>query len=143
MQKPFKKYFYPSRHFWMILLIYWISLIFYLSNQSYKPVWVVPPSAFNLIHEVRDEWPEILAHMTEYTVLTTLFAVNLSKFSRLNRQAIILWAILIVFLFSLSDEFHQSFIPGRNCSLFDIVCDSIGILIGTMIYKKIYDKRKT
>jgi VanZ family protein len=39
-----------------------------------------------------------------------------------------LTAILIVFFYSLSDEFHQTFIPGRNGTLVDVAIDMSGAL---------------
>ncbi len=44
-----------------------------------------------------------------------------------KRGALSLWAILLFcLLYGISDEFHQSFIPGRYPSLADIVADVIG-----------------
>lgn len=37
-------------------------------------------------------------------------------------------AITIVFLYALSDEFHQTFIPGRHGSLVDVCIDMCGAL---------------
>jgi VanZ family protein len=36
----------------------------------------------------------------------------------------------IVMLFALSDEFHQSFVPGRNPSLIDVGIDLLGAVLG-------------
>jgi VanZ family protein len=40
-----------------------------------------------------------------------------------------LTAFAIVFLFSISDEFHQTFIPGRNGTVVDVTVDMSGALI--------------
>lgn len=37
-------------------------------------------------------------------------------------------AALIVFLFSLSDEYHQTFIPGRNGTFLDVIIDIAGAM---------------
>ncbi len=34
-------------------------------------------------------------------------------------------------LFALSDEWHQSWVPGRSCSLLDVILDVIGLCIGS------------
>ncbi|RKY37816.1 MAG: VanZ family protein, partial [Candidatus Omnitrophota bacterium] len=39
-------------------------------------------------------------------------------------------------LYAISDEIHQTFIPGRNASVKDVVADCVGILIGLYIVKK-------
>ena len=38
-------------------------------------------------------------------------------------------AFLMAILFALSDEFHQSFVEGRNSSLIDVVIDGVGAAI--------------
>lgn len=49
-------------------------------------------------------------------------------------RAVLAWqrpyltAFIIVFLFSLSDEFHQTFIPGRNGTPVDVAIDMTGSL---------------
>jgi len=37
------------------------------------------------------------------------------------------------FLYAISDEFHQSFVPGRNMAVLDICFDSSGVLFGYLI----------
>ena len=45
------------------------------------------------------------------------------------------WALAV--LFAASDEFHQSFTPGRNPSPVDVlVFDNLGALIGLWMYSK-------
>lgn len=41
-----------------------------------------------------------------------------------------LWIFLAVALFGLSDEWHQSFVPGRDCSALDWLADVIGAKLG-------------
>jgi VanZ family protein len=45
-----------------------------------------------------------------------------------NRN-IALTVIIIGFLFALSDEIHQYFVPGRTMDMFDLLADMIGILL--------------
>lgn len=47
-----------------------------------------------------------------------------------------LWILvfLIAFLYGVSDECHQSFVPGRNFEIFDLLADAIGGAIGGYIY---------
>ncbi len=39
-------------------------------------------------------------------------------------------ALLAVMLFAFSDEFHQSFVPGRNSSIVDVAIDTAGACLG-------------
>jgi VanZ family protein len=44
-----------------------------------------------------------------------------------------MWCIGIVGLYSLTDEFHQRFVPGRNASLVDCGIDVAGAAIALII----------
>jgi VanZ family protein len=49
--------------------------------------------------------------------------------------------ILIGMLYGLSDEFHQSFVPGRACTFTDLMTDTAGVLTAAFIYILTYSKR--
>ena len=42
---------------------------------------------------------------------------------------------LAVVLWGVSDEFHQSFVPGRDASALDVVADALGFLIAVAIVR--------
>lgn len=44
------------------------------------------------------------------------------------------WAVLIVSLFGISDEFRQSFTPGREVEFADWVADTVGALLAVTLY---------
>jgi VanZ family protein len=46
----------------------------------------------------------------------------------------VLGCFLIAFVYSLTDEYHQSFVPGRNASLADCGIDAIGAAMGILAY---------
>jgi len=48
--------------------------------------------------------------------------------------AICLAGFLFAVLFGLSDEWHQSFVPGRTADRWDVVADGLGALLGTGIH---------
>ncbi len=43
--------------------------------------------------------------------------------------------IIILLAYALLDEIHQFYVKGRSSSFSDVILDSIGIFIGTLIYK--------
>jgi VanZ family protein len=45
---------------------------------------------------------------------------------------------LVGFLYSISDEIHQMFVPNRTFQIFDIVTDTAGILLAGVILWKLY-----
>jgi VanZ family protein len=48
---------------------------------------------------------------------------------------------LMTFLYAVTDEFHQSFVPGRNPSPLDVGIDCIGAGIGLIVWKRFYSNK--
>lgn len=64
-------------------------------------------------------------HVAEYALLFTLF-YWLLKDHFASRRAIQLGALLAL-IYAASDEWHQTFVPGRGGTWVDVVIDSFGI----------------
>lgn len=77
-----------------------------------------------------------LAHFSIYTVLGFL-AVNAFRFN-INKRLILI-SIVFCFLYAVSDEIHQYFIPERACRLYDIAIDTLGAALGVYVFS--YVKR--
>jgi len=77
-----------------------------------------------------------LAHMTAYGVLafTVLWCFGKKAMERQGRT--ILVTVLFCLLYGISDEYHQSFIPFRSVSVFDILADAAGAFGLCMIWLK-------
>ena len=77
-------------------------------------------------------------HAIGYGLLGISYYVALPQ--RLSRFYRGTTALLMAILFALSDEFHQSFVQGRNSSLRDVFIDGVGaalaLLLGAGIRKK-------
>ncbi|HHD56315.1 MAG TPA: VanZ family protein [Desulfobulbaceae bacterium] len=107
-----------SRGCWFrfIPMILVMGIIFFLSNQ---PGDTLPlPDVPNL---------DKLLHAGIYSLLaaTTLFAVqneSTLKKPRLSGFFVLLFCLL----YGISDEWHQSFVPGRTPSIWDIAADTTG-----------------
>ena len=64
-------------------------------------------------------------HVTEYTILTLLVAYLCLSSSRfLLRNYWWIWSLLFAAAYAASDEFHQTFVPGRDGSLHDVALDT-------------------
>ena len=88
-----------------------MGLIFYLSAQE----------------SVGPELPaftRVIAHFSEYALLTALWIWALAPV--LGRRALFAAAALSV-LYAISDEYHQSVVPGRDSHPFDGLVDAVGI----------------
>lgn len=72
-----------------------------------------------------------IAHFTEYTVLGIglcgLMRVLVKRYWGIT--AIVLGAVLASL-----DEFHQLFIPGRSAMVSDVVIDTCGVVVGSIIF---------
>ena len=141
-----------------IVLILWMIVIFSFSSADANKSTSTSDKVITTMIEIKDkitnnETPnnekEIivknssfyirkLAHITEYLILGFLMFNLLKQYSVTN----IYYAIGLSILYSCTDEFHQLFISGRSGSIRDILIDSIGILIGTYLYKLLFIKNK-
>ncbi len=96
-----------------------MGAIFFLSHQ--------PGDSFSL-----PSLPGIdkLAHMFVYGVLaaTVLFAFGGrgGKQKEMSAWRVMLFTVAFCFVYGLSDEFHQSFVPGRCPSGYDMIADCVG-----------------
>jgi VanZ family protein len=75
--------------------------------------------------------PDYVAHAVNYAVLGALLVRALAGgHLHLMAAAQLLPAAILAALYGLSDEFHQSFVPGRDASGTDLVADAVGAIIG-------------
>lgn len=106
----------PLLWHWLPLLS-WMALIFFLSAQADLPH---PESGLAGL------FVSSSAHVLVFAVLAVLWA---RVFSALGWHRPLLLAFVATFLYALSDEFHQSFVPGRHTDAWDLLCDATGALL--------------
>ena len=73
-----------------------------------------------------------LAHFGIYTVVGFSIMGFWCTFNIKNKYKL-LWSSLIGIGYSVTDEIHQIFTPGRSARLFDVMIDSIGVLTGIFV----------
>ena len=115
---------------WFLLPILWMAVIFLLSDQPVLP----GPKIF-----LGDFLFKKGAHMFFFAMLYALWYFSLSRLEEsLGKKIKGKWwlCLFFTFLFSLSDEYHQSFIPGRTATWRDIGFDNLGSLLSMLwLYK--------
>jgi VanZ family protein len=75
-------------------------------------------------------------HTAEYALLGFLLARALGR----DRFAI---AVVVGSLYGASDEYHQTFVPGRSGNdLGDWIADTIGTALGVLVYARLISARK-
>ena len=70
-----------------------------------------------------------LGHITGYALLTALWAWAL--WGAVRRP--VLWAVLISLAYACSDEFHQTFVRGREGTPRDVLIDAVGMAIAALL----------
>ena len=79
------------------------------------------------------EWARIVGHFTEYALLAALWAWALIP--RLGRQGLVAAALICV-AYAISDEIHQSLVPGRDADPLDVLVDCAGIATALLVARK-------
>lgn len=74
------------------------------------------------------------AHFTIYLILGLIFISLLKEYNIIDKRSII-YTVIFVLLYACSDEIHQLFVSGRSGEILDVLIDTTGGFIGTMIYK--------
>lgn len=108
----------PSPCRW-IPVVGWMAVIFALSAQPHLPS---APSVF---------WDAILkkaSHMLEYAVLAALTWLALGK-----RAPLLAWSLAAAY--AVSDEYHQSFVPGRQADPLDVLLDVTGAALAVLLLR--------
>ena len=75
------------------------------------------------------------AHASEYAVLAVLIFGALGEGTVFDRRKYsrYLFSFIITALYACTDEFHQTFVPGRAGRIFDVGVDSAGAAAGLFI----------
>jgi VanZ family protein len=140
--------------FFLILSVLYSMLIFYLSSRSsfgdagLSSGFLYIEFIRNIFHYLSSsdlnfllspfyifyKQPDKLVHLILYTGFGILLYYTLknSPNSTLRNHAL-LFAIIIGTVYGASDEFHQSFVPGRTASFWDLAADSTGVIMAQAV----------
>lgn len=104
-------------------VLVWMAVIFILSS--------IP----SLGDPARNRWrldPHTAAHVMVFAALG-LLAVRAMIAGQVARPA--WWTVVVGLSYAISDEIHQSFVPGRTPSIWDIATDGIGVMLGILAWR--------
>lgn len=110
----------------LIPLVFWLVLIFAFSAY---PKAIIPQSKYF-------SWDK-LAHLVEFGILGYL-AARAAYFSGvfwINARWVGL-TVIFGLLFAASDEWHQLHVPGRFATVYDVLADAVGVVVGLLIFLK-------
>lgn len=136
------------------LLIGWMLLIFFMSNQPADISNKQSDLAINLFSiigiDLNNHLGEIAsfvvrkaAHYTEYFILYCFSIAVCKHYVDIKKARI--YCLFIVLGYAISDEIHQYFIPGREMAIRDVAIDFsggvLGFIVNIVIYKIKFNKR--
>ena len=112
-----------------LLLAAYCALIFFLSSQSKLPMPMLFSGEDKLIHALAYALMGFLAWMT---------------FAREQRPLVMVFGVSVFFssLYGLSDEWHQSFVPGRVASLGDWLADTLGATLAAVVLLRLSSRQQ-
>jgi VanZ family protein len=109
----------PAR---VMMPLLWMAVIFVLSHQPTLPY---PDDVDAMIVST-------LGHVTVYAVLAGLLWWALGAFSVPAGWRYVL-PVAISALYGISDEWHQSYVPGRSPDARDVVADTVGAVLAMLV----------
>ncbi|MGI6065849.1 MAG: VanZ family protein [Bacillota bacterium] len=113
-----------AKTFYWIPALCWAGVIFFLSGRTGSEL----NRMFSFLGNLN--W----GHLAAFFILSIFVFYALRKTT--SGKNIIVTTILICFLYGISDELHQYFVPGRTPQLLDIVNDVLGASLGVLAARK-------
>ena len=113
----------------------WMIIIFYFSSQP----------RFGITHKfIFDFIIFKTLHIIEYGILYFLIFRAFHKTTRINLKRKFFYSFIFSFLYAISDEIHQAFVPTREGKIRDMIIDTIGITFSYFLIRiKILKNEKT
>lgn len=107
-----------------------MGILFFLSHQ--------PGDSLKL----PDFWQaDKLLHSVAYGVLGISAMFSLDPELRRNRRRICgVIVVVFCFVYGISDEFHQSFIPGRSAGFPDVAADTVGGILAVIFWYNVVER---
>lgn len=129
----------------LIILITWMGVIFNFSNDNgstsshkserflIKIVEIFKREKLNTVDKERiiNKYGHLIrkgAHMFSYFILSILAYLLIHQIYGLKPITVI-YTFLFCFIYAITDEIHQTFIPDRVGSIIDVLIDTCGSLI--------------
>jgi len=106
-------------------LIFWMALIFFLSDQ---------PILLEIENQAGEKIFYKTAHVVAYAVLAWLWWRALAPRRQMSWPVLIAAFALSVF-YGITDEIHQLFVPGRHGRLADVFFDAGGALLMILLLR--------
>jgi len=118
----------PAKH----LLRYWFPVLFYCTAIFIQSSFPGPKVVSTFFHIDK------ALHFFAYAFLGILFLRALRNSAMGHREGLVfMLAILLTTIYGGTDEWHQSFVPGRTPDWWDLLADLLGGWFGVFVYQRL------
>lgn len=128
---------------WWIIAILLCCMIFYFTGTQSSTGSNTQHIIEKLTGLSPDQASKVNFIFRKATHITTFGFLGVCFFMSLRKRAFLAWEITTIY--AATDEYHQSFVPGRTASFKDVIIDSCGCIIAIFIvryFQKKYAERK-
>lgn len=134
----------------LFLTVGWMMLIYYMSSKTAtvsggESTYIIQKIMNVFFQNPSEGFIDVcetvfrkLCHFGEYGVLSFFVYITFCSFGICGRKT---WMVVaICFVYAVSDEIHQYFVPGRACRIVDILIDTSGACVMYVLlnFKRIY-----
>lgn len=90
----------------------------------------IPGKNLDMPFQVKDK----VMHFGAYAVIAGCWLLGLRQGWGWPTKKVAIWTTVICSLYGISDEFHQSFVPGRTPEVLDAVADGLGAATMSLLF---------
>ncbi len=108
-------------------IMLYLILIFIGSSLSIVPIPQLIP------------YQDKIEHFTEYCILGIILFLNYKLGRRINKAI----SMIVLLSWPVLDEFHQSFVPMRDVSVFDAIADYVGMFAAVLSLHLLFNSLKS
>jgi VanZ family protein len=111
-------------------LFAYAGLIFYVSSRE------IPPGLIPAIPHI-----DKAAHLVEYAILAgLLFRALWPDVERPTPTWVLVLGVVLSTVYGAADEFHQYFVPTRECNWTDLAADGVGAAMAAALWEPVTGK---
>ncbi len=115
------KWFEKNNKFSWIITLLIASTIFYLSSLNFGKT------------NTQGNFPSIIYHFFAFFFLSFFLSISCIK-GDFKKKHLIILVIIVSVVYGILDELHQYFTPNRFMSFYDIMINTSGIFVASLIY---------
>ena len=104
----------------LLVPLAYAGFIYYLSSRTWGDAPSIP-------------YLDKIIHVLLYLGLSIAIMWGIRSFKQTNNKVIGLAAFLLALAYGISNEIHQLYVHGRECSVFDVMADGAGAMLGVLL----------